>query len=379
MKNNLFYYATGELTQDAILCYCANAFNDESHPELREMAVKFIQLLLNGRAGSDIQISSVDVVRQFSKAVTVNKEKITVKIDVLLIVNGNIAVILEDKTYSGHHDDQITRYREGLDALKKEGLTVPLRKDYVSSPEEKSFRIDKIICVYYKTGEYYPSDEKIERRSDVVCIHRKDMLDLLAGYTKYSEILEQYYTTLSELDRWYKEIEFMYRSEKYETALNESYGQLVCARDFFHGKMAEPYQEKDIIIETGSSYGRPYTWIWLWGETGRYWFGYRIDRDSNGCCISFRQYKWHAKTENTDCIREKKAAIHAFFRQYFINNLERTALCRYKLGSEPGTHYENPIITFYFKDYESPWSEFKDNLQQVAEAAILAWRNSGKG
>ena len=71
------------------------------------------------------------MVRQFSKAVTVNKEKITVKIDVLLIVNGNIAVILEDKTYSGHHDDQITRYREGLDALKKEVKTYETAGDEV--------------------------------------------------------------------------------------------------------------------------------------------------------------------------------------------------------------------------------------------------------
>ena len=48
MKNNLFYYATSELSQDAVICYCANAFNGESS-ELKGMAEKFIRLLLNIR------------------------------------------------------------------------------------------------------------------------------------------------------------------------------------------------------------------------------------------------------------------------------------------------------------------------------------------
>ena len=39
MKNNLFYYATSELSQDAVICYCANAFNGESS-ELKEEQMK---------------------------------------------------------------------------------------------------------------------------------------------------------------------------------------------------------------------------------------------------------------------------------------------------------------------------------------------------
>ena len=40
MKNNIFEYATGELSQDAFICWCANWFNDDSKPMLQEMAVE---------------------------------------------------------------------------------------------------------------------------------------------------------------------------------------------------------------------------------------------------------------------------------------------------------------------------------------------------
>ena len=377
MKNNLFYYATSELSQDAVICYCANAFNGESS-ELKGMAERFIRLLLKKGSVDTTEIASVDVVRQFSRKIPDGKENIVVKIDVLLIVNGHIAVIIEDKTFSGHHDDQINRYKKGLLAQNENGITLPVRKDYVSAPEETVFKIDKIVCVYFKTGEYYPNDEEIENRKDVVGIHREDMLDLLKDYTKYSEILEQYHAALTELNEWYKNIEALYNSENYADALKEPYGQLVCARDLFKGKMTEPYQEQDIIITNGSSYGRPYTWIWLWGEKNKDWFGYRIDsKGDDKCSISFKQYRWYSKKETApeeiEEIKRQKREIQDFFRNCFTEKLSETAIGRYKLGGDPDGQYEYSIVTFDLHDKDVRRDELRNNLQRIAEEAIQEW------
>ena len=112
MKNNIFEYATGELSQDAFICWCANWYNDDSKPRLQEMSVE----LMKHFAGVD-EINSVSICRQFSQDVYIEAQKYALKIDVLIIVNDSVAVIVEDKTYTSEHDNQIQRYVEGIKYL----------------------------------------------------------------------------------------------------------------------------------------------------------------------------------------------------------------------------------------------------------------------
>lgn len=37
MKNNIFSFATGELSQDAFICWAINWFNDDRKPKLQEI------------------------------------------------------------------------------------------------------------------------------------------------------------------------------------------------------------------------------------------------------------------------------------------------------------------------------------------------------
>ena len=112
MKNNIFEYATGELSQDAFICWCANWYNDDSKPRLQEMSVE----LMKHFAGID-EINSVSICRQFSQDVYIEAQKYALKIDVLIIVNDSVTVIVEDKTYTSEHDNQIQRYVEGIKYL----------------------------------------------------------------------------------------------------------------------------------------------------------------------------------------------------------------------------------------------------------------------
>ena len=115
IRNNLFSFATSELSQDAFICWCLNWFNAPSKPALQEMAKKIIAKLTNIE-----EIFSVEILRQFSRKVTVDGKRIHVKIDILVVVNKNIAVIIEDKTYSNEHDQQIERYKKGLQEIYKD-------------------------------------------------------------------------------------------------------------------------------------------------------------------------------------------------------------------------------------------------------------------
>lgn len=371
MKNNIFNFATSELSQDAFICWCANAFNGDMS-ELKNMSVDFIHMLTQ----TNDEINSVEVVRQYSKKVKVDKDILNLKIDVLLVVNGDTAVIIEDKTYSDLHDSQISRYRRGLEALAKDGeLSLPIEKERFYF-EDKKFNINNIICVFLKTGEYYPKDEENEELKDVICIHREEMLTLLKPYINCSEIVSQYYESILELDKWYRNVEKEYYDEKYDEALSHAYGQLVCAKDLFHGNMIGTDLSRKILIETGSSYGRPYTWIWIYGSTGSFWFGYRIDKrtDKEGkerFCISFKQYFNYKKLDKDGRYLESKIDMFNFFKKYFETVRPVLKINKFEIGGNNGSYNESTIASFYFDDYSL--EELRENLQTIGEDAVRIW------
>ena len=172
IRNNLFSFATSELSQDAFICWCLNWFNDASKPVLQEMAKKIIFKLTNVKEFVVKKIVSVDIFRQFSRKVKVDNKSIHVKIDVLVIVNNDIAVIIEDKTYSNEHDQQIERYKKGLQEI------------YKDKP------LSKIITVFWKTG-FHNDWDKVTVAN--VKITGEDVKGLLADYVDESEIIKDYF------------------------------------------------------------------------------------------------------------------------------------------------------------------------------------------
>ena len=184
MRNNIFEYATGELSQDAFICWCANWFNDESNPRLQEMSVELMKYF----AGIE-EIKSVSIYRQFSQYVYVADNKHALKIDVLIIVNNSIAVIVEDKTYTSEHDNQIQRYVDGIRYLADNA-----KKD------ENFYGIKDIRTVFLKTGFMYDVDKCV--KTDVV-ISGEDFLKILSKYAGNSEILDSYIANLENNLQWY--------------------------------------------------------------------------------------------------------------------------------------------------------------------------------
>lgn len=169
MKNNLFNYATSELSQDAFICWLMSyAMPDAKQDDpLRKCAVTFIkEFIPRLKKEADKNIFVTDIKKQYGK------------IDVLLTVNDTYKVIVEDKTFTYEHNNQLKNYK---DFLINEGINS-----------------DKIYCVYYKTG--FQGDLSNVIKENYTIFDRKRILSILnsnsAGITNdiFIDYLDYYNT-----------------------------------------------------------------------------------------------------------------------------------------------------------------------------------------
>lgn len=371
MNNNLFEFATSELSQDAFICWCVNWFNDDSKPELKRMAT----VLLRKLSGTE-KIEQVKIFRQFSEKVTVKEKgvskEIKLKIDVLLIVNEKIAVIIEDKTYTGEHDNQIARYAYGLHHLA------------ANSEKYKEFAsVGQVRTVYLKTGFMYDNDKLVE--TDLV-ITGEEFLDLLSPYEGNSEILDSYIAHLHKLQKWYT-VHGCYDDTAAPSFWDWNIAQHQIAQ---YRLMRTIFPEKDwwtdhsswdYGVYHGSSFGRPWTEMQLFERTykdteDKYSVFWRIDTDKKGPYISLRFYEDFQKGNTTQDERHRK----------MYENM-KTAVCRIVKGHpdlfyfiwdknvDPGNcggYKESSLIHLRLQDKLKNWSTEKETvIQSVQELTRL--------
>lgn len=178
MKNNLFYYATSELSQDAFICWLSSFALKESSRDaaLQECARHLITSFVPELSGTDFSL--LDVERQVGH------------IDVLLTVEskGEIyKIIVEDKTFTSEHDNQLKRY---LDLI------------------EASYPGCKARGAYYKTG--FQCNLTAVEEAGYTIITREQMLKIIGTYAlrTTNQILLDYY------DYWST---FQKETERYQT------------------------------------------------------------------------------------------------------------------------------------------------------------------
>jgi hypothetical protein len=145
---NLFDFATNELSQDAFICWLAS-WADPGHraddEALHATATAFLDRLLEvGRGPKVLEYRSIEVRRQWKS------------IDVLLLVNGDTAIIIEDKIDSKDHSGQLCRYREAV---------------------AREFPGYRIASVYLKTGDQ--CDYRSAEQAGYGCFLRRDLLEVL--------------------------------------------------------------------------------------------------------------------------------------------------------------------------------------------------------
>lgn len=176
MKPNLFKFATSELSQDAFILWLLEWANPECVTEdkaLHETAQEFVRLLLENK---DLEIHSVDCKKQEHH------------IDVFAIVNEEYALIIEDKTNTSEHSNQLKRYSE-----------------WVKGKEQYS-ELD-LHCIYYKTGnESYAKLKRLEENyskeypeENFSIITRENVLSVLKQSTTTNAIFCDYVEHLQKI------------------------------------------------------------------------------------------------------------------------------------------------------------------------------------
>lgn len=183
-RPNLFNYATKELSQDAMICWliawaAQNNGGSSEDEKLRCCGLRFVSALLNHRQDEEdlIELDRVDNVEIYQQEQG---------IDVLARINGEHVLLVEDKTDSDDHGDQLATYYENV----VEGRTI------LGNVDESDLR-----PIFFKTGNQSLVEERrIEEEERYKVFTRKHVLKVLDGCEGRNAILSDFRQYLKGLE-----------------------------------------------------------------------------------------------------------------------------------------------------------------------------------
>ena len=264
MKPNLFNYATSELSQDAFLLWLlewANPSNSEYDPELHLTSKVFLRRIIDVDDEFDI------------KSVVCKKQQY--HIDVLAIVNNEIAVIIEDKINTQEHGNQIARYRQQLETA--------LGSQY------------DIKCVYLKTGnECLTNLRKNADSGNFKIFMRRDLLSILEKSDSDNVILRDFVSRI----KFIEECTNQYKSKPYHEWMH-----IGVAWQGFYSWLEDnlgDYLEWRYVSNPNGGFWGCY-WHWKWCKAFN--FGIYLQIEQNRIC-----FKADSKP-NRDCIKKCREKI----------------------------------------------------------------------
>ena len=161
--NNLFSFATKELSQDAFLCWAINWMSEATKgTPFYDMGKSVMSLFLGKHAFDEYE--KVCVLRQYKH------------IDVLVLFehsNQRYGLIIEDKTNTSEHSNQIQKYF-----------------DTVITDTELNVNAENLHVAYVKTGILYDEDKRV--KANIVTLEQ--LLNALHPYVEstQSQILSDY-------------------------------------------------------------------------------------------------------------------------------------------------------------------------------------------
>ena len=155
MKPNIFELATKELTQDGFLTWLltwADDSNEQYDKDLNLCAKDFVKRLITKEQPTlNLEVQKVVAGRQWEN------------IDVWAEINDKYLIIIEDKTSTGQHSNQLARYKE----IANKWCT------------EKNYTL---ISIYVKTGNEAISSLKSVENQGFRIFSRQNLIELFAEY-----------------------------------------------------------------------------------------------------------------------------------------------------------------------------------------------------
>lgn len=173
MKPNLFQLATKELAQDGFLVWLlqwADESNKQYDPQLNECAAFFAKMLLQKQVPAAVEIHTV----------TAGRKGLLKNVDVWAVINQQYLLVIEDKTVTERHSNQLAIY-------KKEAEALCAAKNW------------KPVYIYLKTGsESQASLREIEQQEGYHCVTRAELLGWLGKFQVRNPIFTDFYDYLCQ-------------------------------------------------------------------------------------------------------------------------------------------------------------------------------------
>ncbi len=381
-SNNLFDFATSELSQDAFFCWSLNwlAVKEDTEDPYYKYGKAMLDLFL-GEHKKDIY-KEVKVKKQFNK------------IDVLVLFKDNqdnqYALIIEDKTNTSEHNEQIKKYKEKLN----EALSKNQDIGYENLPG------NQIYTAYVKTGIMYSKDIFMKNTVNTV-VDFDRLYSLLKAYSPeskepiISDIFLDYYHYLEETQESHKKIEEMIEKNLYVEALKTEYGRYCFLKKIFYeenGKMdlncKDKTNEADMNVETiksGNNNGKvPYAEYTIWNAKHNdkmaktdqdeyhsiFWRidspNSKADEEIDESYISLRHYDEYTKVnENT---RKRKKDNYTPLREHADKYPNRT--CFKQIGKRCN-YIESDLIFIPMSNLQNKdFKEIKKLVRDITEYFI---------
>lgn len=175
---NLFYYAYKELSQDAIICWLIKwaYYDGPGYEQLRECGKKFLEALFaKHKKKVPESISNPELWLQNNR------------IDVLARI-GDYILLIEDKTGTKDHSNQLEKYYKKVLGGKTSASKVPVEEEF-------------IIPIYLKTEPQSLFDQlRIENLTTYKVFDRKDFLNVMEHYSTAHPLLNDYRNYLKYVD-----------------------------------------------------------------------------------------------------------------------------------------------------------------------------------
>jgi hypothetical protein len=182
MRPNIFDIASKELNQDAFITWLLQ-FADNKYQSadqiLNNCGKTFVtQLIQKQFPDFNDVISKVVAGRQWEN------------IDVWAEINDKFLIIIEDKTYSSHHSNQLQRYKEN-------SVKWCLNNNF-----------EKPICIYLKTGNESQSSLSQIQQQGFSSFSRVDFINLLNQFRETpNNIFNDFYERLTRIEKSNNEFE----------------------------------------------------------------------------------------------------------------------------------------------------------------------------
>ena len=351
MKNNIFDYATSELSQDAFICWCLYWANDPTS-NLHCMSVELLNLMGVRNLSQEFKLK---IVRQ------------KFKIDILVnLIGMNRMILIEDKTYTSERKNQIQDYKSMIIADSKD--------------PNNDFEIDEnveITTVYFKTGYFFDSDKKVQ--ADFV-INSHDFLRILSKYKKENILLNYYYDYLDRIvqaDQW--------KERYYERDVNQStsswnvskyhVAQYRLLRDIFPDDLWDRKTNLYAVELGANNDGSAYAQLNIYkGKIEKidvnYSIFWRVDKDNKGPYIALRLHSRYDKKNGQ--IKQVRNETFYFYRKQVEDIISTSDFISWQWnqlkGGKTDNYFESNLMILHLNDVLDRW-DFESNqvIQGIRE------------